>query len=159
MCMTDSPAKHGWISLTHTVTDTTWRGYKCRQNTGESVLHIPLLTLHDEVINVDKTRVNQSYTYRYWHYTEKTCQLLAHGRWFSPSTPDSSITKTGRHDIVEILLKVALNTINQIKSNRIVCDIVSLLTLHDEVINADKKTITELPSGKYPVVRKLDSLI
>jgi hypothetical protein len=27
----------------------------------------------------------------------------------------SSITKTGRHDIAEILLKVALNTINQIK--------------------------------------------
>jgi hypothetical protein len=29
----------------------------------------------------------------------------------------SSTTKTGRHDIAEILLKVALNTINQIKSN------------------------------------------
>jgi hypothetical protein len=39
--------------------------------------------------------------------------LLAHGRWFSPGTPASSITKTGRHDITEILLKVALNTINQ----------------------------------------------
>jgi hypothetical protein len=31
-------------------------------------------------------------------------------------TPASSTTKTGRHDIAEILLKVALNTINQIKS-------------------------------------------
>jgi hypothetical protein len=41
--------------------------------------------------------------------------LLAHGRWFSPDTPASSTTKTGRHDIVEILLKVALNTKNQIK--------------------------------------------
>ena len=40
-------------------------------------------------------------------------QLLAHGRWFSPGTPASSTTKTGRHDIAEILLKVALNTINQ----------------------------------------------
>jgi hypothetical protein len=30
--------------------------------------------------------------------------------------PASSTTKTGRHDIAEILLKVALNTINQIKS-------------------------------------------
>jgi hypothetical protein len=39
-------------------------------------------------------------------------QLLAHGRWFSPCTPASSTTKTGRHDITEILLKVALNTIN-----------------------------------------------
>jgi hypothetical protein len=31
------------------------------------------------------------------------------GRWFSPGTPASSITKTDRHDIAEILLKVALN--------------------------------------------------
>jgi hypothetical protein len=39
--------------------------------------------------------------------------LLAHGRWFSPGTPASSTTKTGCHDIAEILLKVALNTKNQ----------------------------------------------
>jgi hypothetical protein len=32
--------------------------------------------------------------------------LLAHGRWFSPGTPASSTTKTGRHDIAEMLLKV-----------------------------------------------------
>jgi hypothetical protein len=36
--------------------------------------------------------------------------LLAHGWWFSPDTPASSTTKTGRHDVAEILLKVALNT-------------------------------------------------
>jgi hypothetical protein len=30
-------------------------------------------------------------------------QLLAHGRWFSPGTPTSSTTKTGRHDITEIV--------------------------------------------------------
>jgi hypothetical protein len=36
--------------------------------------------------------------------------LLARGRWFSPGTPASSTTKTGRHDIAEILLKVVLNT-------------------------------------------------
>jgi hypothetical protein len=34
--------------------------------------------------------------------------LLARGRWFSPGTPTSSTTKTGRHDIAEILLKLAL---------------------------------------------------
>jgi hypothetical protein len=51
--------------------------------------------------------------------SDKVYQLLAHGRWFSPGTPASSTTKTGRHDIAEILLKVALNTINQIKSNQI----------------------------------------
>jgi hypothetical protein len=33
--------------------------------------------------------------------------------WFSPGTLASSTTKTGRHDIAEILLKVALNTKNQ----------------------------------------------
>jgi hypothetical protein len=43
--------------------------------------------------------------------------LLAHGRWFSPGTPASSTTKTGRHDIAEILLNVMLNTKNQIKLN------------------------------------------
>jgi hypothetical protein len=47
--------------------------------------------------------------------------LLAHGRWFSPGTPSSSTTKTGRHDIAEILMKVALKRINQIKSNQIDC--------------------------------------
>jgi hypothetical protein len=45
--------------------------------------------------------------------SDKVYKLLAHGRWFSPGTPASSITKTGRHDIAEILLKVALNIINQ----------------------------------------------
>jgi hypothetical protein len=39
--------------------------------------------------------------------------LLAHGRWFTPGTLASSTAKTGRHDIAEILLKVALNTIKQ----------------------------------------------
>jgi hypothetical protein len=46
--------------------------------------------------------------------SDNVYQLLAHGRWFSPGTPASSTTKTGRHDIAEILLKVALNTKNQI---------------------------------------------
>jgi hypothetical protein len=45
--------------------------------------------------------------------SDKVYRLLAHGRWFSPGTPASSTTKTGRHDIAEILLKVALNTINK----------------------------------------------
>ena len=42
--------------------------------------------------------------------SEKAYQLRAHGWWFSPGTPASSTTKTGCHDIAEILLKVALNT-------------------------------------------------
>jgi hypothetical protein len=40
--------------------------------------------------------------------SDEVFQLLAHGRWFSPGTPASSTTKTGGHDIAEILLKVAL---------------------------------------------------
>ena len=47
--------------------------------------------------------------------SDKVYQLLAQGRWFSPSNPASSTTKTGRHDIAEILLKVALNTKIQIQ--------------------------------------------
>jgi hypothetical protein len=39
--------------------------------------------------------------------------LLAHGWWFSPP---SSTTKTGHHDIAEILLKVALKHQKSIKS-------------------------------------------
>jgi hypothetical protein len=41
---------------------------------------------------------------------DKVCQWLATDGWFSPV---SSTNKTDRHDITEILLKVALNTIKQ----------------------------------------------
>jgi hypothetical protein len=43
--------------------------------------------------------------------------VVTYGRWFSSGTPASSTTKTGHHDMTEILLKVALNTKNQIKSS------------------------------------------
>jgi hypothetical protein len=39
---------------------------------------------------------------------DKVCQLLAAGRWFSHVF---STNKIDHHDIAEILLKVALNTI------------------------------------------------
>jgi hypothetical protein len=41
--------------------------------------------------------------------SDKVYQLLAHGQWFSPGTLASSTTKTGHHDIAEILVKVVLN--------------------------------------------------
>jgi hypothetical protein len=50
--------------------------------------------------------------------------LLAHGWWFSPGTPASSTTKTGRHDIAEILLKVALKQ-TKIKNNQQLRDDIS----------------------------------
>ena len=59
--------------------------------------------------------------------SDKVYQLLAHGRWFSPGTPVSSTTKTGRHDIDEILLKVVLNTK---KSNQSI-----MLLLHHRTLN------------------------
>jgi tRNA(Ile)-lysidine synthase TilS/MesJ len=67
--------------------------------------------------------INQQLTQAYHQYgvgsrpalyitkkSDKVYQLLAHGRWFSLCTPASATTLTGRHDIAEILLKVALNT-------------------------------------------------
>jgi hypothetical protein len=61
--------------------------------------------------------------------------LLAHGWWFSPGIPASSTTKTGRHDIAEALLKVALKT-NQTKQNvnNIFCSISSTPTNIDQPI-------------------------
>jgi hypothetical protein len=65
---------------------------------------------------------NDKYAYKciFWKYYQVrtfvlicNCQLLVTGRWFSPGPPVSSTNKTDRHDISEILLKVALNTIKQ----------------------------------------------
>ena len=62
-----------------------------------------------ELIQIDQGNSN----YKITAASDKDYQLLAHGQWFSPGTTASSTTKTGRHDIAEILLKLALNTINQ----------------------------------------------
>jgi hypothetical protein len=49
---------------------------------------------------------------------DEVCQWLAAGRWFSTGIPVSSTNKIDRHDITEILLKVALNTINHTIPNQ-----------------------------------------
>jgi hypothetical protein len=46
---------------------------------------------------------------------DQVCQWFATGRWFFPGPTLSSTNKTDRHDITEILLKVAWNTIKQTK--------------------------------------------
>ena len=51
---------------------------------------------------------------------DEVCQWLEAGRWFSPGTPASSTNKTNSHDIPEILLKVALNTIILIPSTTLI---------------------------------------
>jgi hypothetical protein len=64
---------------------------------------------------------------------DKVYQLLAHGRWFSPCTSASSTTKTGRHDIAEILLNRYFNVVtnqgDNFISNRksIICESITIL--------------------------------
>ena len=59
-----------------------------------------------------KLWVRTPFVYSIQTLCDKVCQWLAAGRWLSPCTPVSSTNKTDRHDINEILLKVALNTMN-----------------------------------------------
>jgi transcription initiation factor TFIID subunit TAF12 len=47
------------------------------------------------------------------HIKTKTKYKQIIGRRFSPGTPFSVTNKTDRHDITKIMLKVALNTIDQ----------------------------------------------
>jgi hypothetical protein len=54
-------------------------------------------------------------------WSDKVFQWLVTCWWFSPGTPVSSTNKTDRHDITEILLKVALNTIKHTNKTNIVC--------------------------------------
>ena len=70
--------------------------------------------------------------------SDKVYQLLAHGRWFSQA---SSAPKTGHHEIAEILLKVALNTKNQIKLNQshnnYCCQLILGEYVHNELQGCD----------------------
>ena len=43
---------------------------------------------------------------------DEICQCLAAGRWFSQGPPVFSTNNIDCHDISEMLLKVALNTLN-----------------------------------------------
>ena len=45
-------------------------------------------------------------------HCDQVCQWIAAGWCFSAGTPVSFTNKIDRHDIAEILLKVALDTIN-----------------------------------------------
>jgi hypothetical protein len=86
--------------------------------------------------------------------------LIAHGRWFSPGTPASSTTKTGRHDIAEILLKVALNTINQINFI-IFAYIFRLIVSYNLItffcIDGDIKVMIKLKTRPYLIKKQIDA--
>jgi 5-methylcytosine-specific restriction endonuclease McrBC regulatory subunit McrC len=65
------------------------------------------LTTHISLSPIRLCKLQKGCT-RFAAASDKIYQLLAHGWWFSPGTPASSTNITGRHDIAEILLKVAL---------------------------------------------------
>jgi hypothetical protein len=73
---------------------------------------------------------------------DKVCQWLAAGMWFSPGTLVSSTNKTGRHDITEILLKVALIKHNNPTS-------VYLLTWFNFVLLMHINSIKSTSSGHF----------
>jgi hypothetical protein len=61
--------------------------------------------------------------------------LLAHGQWFSTGTPASSTTKTGRHDIAEILLKVALFLLKENVNPRVLAKTYHFSHIIGQIIN------------------------
>jgi hypothetical protein len=72
--------------------------------------------------------------------SDKVCQWLATGQWFSPGPPVSSTNKTDRNDITDILLKVALDTIKQTNkptvnacNHSLIYEIMIEKKLHDEI--------------------------
>ena len=74
------------------------------------------------IVGFTTTRANSAYHSlscvfepRSWRGVQDTtlCDKVFSNLWFSPCTPVSPIDKTDRNDITEILLKVALSTINQ----------------------------------------------
>jgi hypothetical protein len=85
--------------------------------------------------------------------------LFAHGRWFTPGTAASSTTKTGLHDIAEILLKVALNTIKSINQTLVMIQIykymndrdMRMINLYHRVCNQNNTTgVTSETGTVYP---------
>ena len=89
------------------------------------------------------------------------------GRWFSPGTLASSTTKTGRHDIAEILLKVALNTKIQIQIQKHILEVINgtqknttLLTLENHILNVTidtrKKHVIFSPLKKHIINVTMD---
>jgi hypothetical protein len=88
-------------------------------NNDEYTVYTDIFNIIPSYIRIPSRKNNKIYIYfseSWTGPTGKVYQFRAHGRWFSPGSPASSTTTTGRHDIAAILLKVALNTKNHIKS-------------------------------------------
>jgi hypothetical protein len=72
----------------------------------------------------------------------KVCQWLATGWCFFPCPTVSSTNKTDRHDITEILLKVALNTVKQTSYGTLLLKLLWLINWIIKLeINAMQKNI------------------
>jgi len=66
-----------------------------------------IITSHDSTLLMLWVRIQLRRRVLDTTLCDKVCHWLASGRWFTPGTPVSSTNKTDRHDITEILLKVA----------------------------------------------------
>ena len=73
-------------------------------------LHVQSLPITTKVVSSNPVHGE---VYSIQHYVIKFVSDLRQVGVFFPGNPVSSTNKTDRHDIAEILLKVALNTINQ----------------------------------------------
>jgi hypothetical protein len=77
-------------------------------------LQLPLQSVHMITTKVVSSNdVHGEVVFDITTLCDKVCQWLVTDQWFYLGTMVSSINKTDRHDITEILLKVALNPINQ----------------------------------------------
>ena len=74
------------------------------------------------------------------------CQWLATGRWFSLGIPVSSTNKTDCHDITELLLKVALNTITiTLLLSSICCRVITNKEVFTNMLRFVYKGIRSIP--------------
>ena len=85
--------------------------------------------------------------YSIQHYVIK---FVSDFLWFSPGTPVSSTNKTDHHNITEILLKVALNTINQ---PTVISEI--MLAFHNKVMTIEQTVISEITLAFHNKVSKV----
>ena len=67
-----------------------------------------------------------TFTYQCTTLCDIVCQWLATSWWFFLGTPVSSTNKTDCHDMTEILLKVALNTIKQ--TNKLILHLLTIVS-------------------------------
>jgi hypothetical protein len=74
---------------------------------------------------------------------DKVCQRLTAGGWFSPGLPVSSTNKADRHDIAEILLKVALNTQKNKINNKYLQSTISVPKIYSIEIQLMRTTCPE----------------